>query len=157
MRGGAGGHGRGSHAGRPGRVVSLNPAVAGVSRGLPRALPAVWQGPERGPLRLRAGRGGPALAGAGRAQGQVPRLTRQESPHGRTQEKDIEAEEAGPSHALQGRTSHATAVPPLRGHEAAAPAVPDLWLLQARAAGRRPHPLTSSPSRPIPCAATTPP
>src|SRR6266498_1827585 len=124
-----------SHAGHPGGTDSRGPAVRFVPGGLPRALPAVWPGPERGPLRLRAGRR-PTVAGARVPEGQTPRL-RRGRPHGGTQAQDLETQEARAPHALQGGAAHVAAVPALRRHEAAAPRLPDLRLLQGRAAGDR--------------------
>src|SRR5438128_4204201 len=107
-------------------------AVGGVPGGLPRAVPALWQRPERGPLRLPAGPGS-ALAGARRSQGQASRLKR--TIHGRTEAKDLQTEKACPPHALQGGAHHAPAVPPVWRPEAAAPRLSDLRLLPRRAAG----------------------
>src|SRR6058998_2505642 len=110
----------------------LRAAVGGVPGGLPRAVPALWQRPERGPLRLPAGPGS-ALAGARRSQGQASRLKR--TIHGRTEAKDLQTEKACPPHALQGGAHHAPAVPPVWRPEAAAPRLSDLRLLPRRAAG----------------------
>src|SRR6266498_583895 len=93
---------------------------------------AVRTRPERGPLRLRADAGSPVV-GAGGPEGQTPQLTRS---HGGTQATDIQAQEAGAPHPLQGRAADAAAVPAVRRPQAAAPRLPDVRLLRGQASHR---------------------
>src|SRR6266704_500161 len=71
---GAGRDGDRPPARRAGGVAARRSPVGGLPRRLPRVVPALWQGPERGPLWLPRGAGGRALAVARPAQGQAPRL-----------------------------------------------------------------------------------